>query len=390
MPDHAASAEVIGDRYLTSPSRLRARPYGPLDALDTHAGRAAQVRIVFLPGEWDAGELTDTVARWCAIGEPGVVGVLDFGRHADRWFLVLPPTLGTPVERWRSMRHPSGADAAQLALGFGRLLEAVSAAGFELGRAELADFAVGPGPTPFLEQPLFTSPGAPASIRRRAGGQRMLAALFDAALAEPKPDARLVEWRDAAREEAHGSLGACLNALEGAAAAVRSDTPESEPAGLAGIFDSPLLAVPGRLERLRRAAGPIVLAVAVLAALAALLGAPRARSGAAPPAPARAQLAASHAPAAAPGRRPAPASPRRRAHAKAAPAHRRRHRAEHAVHRSQRPARSQPAAPPTSPTPPAPPSPPAPTPAPNPTPSSGAGGGAVLLPTPGGTVLPAP
>ena len=42
-----SSALVIGGRYLASPAALRARPDGPLDALDTQSGRAAQVRIVF-------------------------------------------------------------------------------------------------------------------------------------------------------------------------------------------------------------------------------------------------------------------------------------------------------------------------------------------------------
>ena len=66
-----STAEVIADRYLTSPVSLRSRPFGPVDALDTHAGRAAQVRIVFLPGDWGHEELSETVARWCGIGPPG-------------------------------------------------------------------------------------------------------------------------------------------------------------------------------------------------------------------------------------------------------------------------------------------------------------------------------
>ena len=76
-----STAEVIADRYLTSPVSLRSRPFGPVDALDTHAGRAAQVRIVLLSGDWDHEQLAETVARWCGIATAGVIGVLDFGDH---------------------------------------------------------------------------------------------------------------------------------------------------------------------------------------------------------------------------------------------------------------------------------------------------------------------
>jgi hypothetical protein len=53
-----SNAEVIADRYLTSPASLRSRPFGPVDALDTHAGRAAQVRIVFASGQWEPEQLS--------------------------------------------------------------------------------------------------------------------------------------------------------------------------------------------------------------------------------------------------------------------------------------------------------------------------------------------
>ena len=47
MADRSHAAEVIADRYLTSPSRLAARPFGPVDALDTHsrAGRPGADRV---------------------------------------------------------------------------------------------------------------------------------------------------------------------------------------------------------------------------------------------------------------------------------------------------------------------------------------------------------
>ena len=41
MADPASSDHVIADRYLTSPSALVSRPYGPVDALDTRSGRGA-------------------------------------------------------------------------------------------------------------------------------------------------------------------------------------------------------------------------------------------------------------------------------------------------------------------------------------------------------------
>ena len=109
------------------------------------------MRIVFLSSEWDHEQLAETVARWCGIGTAGVIGVLDFGDHNGHPFLVLPPSSGMPLERWRAMRRPSAVDAARLALGFGRLIEAVAAAGFATDIAEPSDFGVGPGPTPFLE-----------------------------------------------------------------------------------------------------------------------------------------------------------------------------------------------------------------------------------------------
>src|ERR1700690_3307381 len=107
MADPAPRSHVIADRYLTSPAALAARPFGPVDALDTHSGRGAQVRIVFVAGDRDEADLPDGVARWCGIGCSEVCGVLDFGRHADRWFLVLPPSAGLPVERWRMLRRPT-------------------------------------------------------------------------------------------------------------------------------------------------------------------------------------------------------------------------------------------------------------------------------------------
>src|ERR671937_204057 len=144
MADRAASENIVADRYLASPAGLRGSPSGPIPALDTHSGRASQVRLVFVTGDWDEADLADAVARWCAIGCGEVCGILDFGRHRDHWFLALPPSLGVPVERWRAMRLPAPADAARLALAFGRLADRVAAAGFAQEHALPQDLAVGP------------------------------------------------------------------------------------------------------------------------------------------------------------------------------------------------------------------------------------------------------
>jgi hypothetical protein len=385
VSDRSSSAEVIADRYLTSPSRLRARPFGPVDALDTHAGRASQVRIVFASGEWNEPELAEAVARWCGVGAAGVCGVLDFGRHADRWFLVLPPSLGTPVERWRSMRLPSAADAARLTLSFGRLLESVAAAGFDAGSAVVADFAVGPGPTPFLEQPLLTSPGAAVSITRRAGGQQVLAQLFLAAVADRDLPAGLEEWRTAAAAGAHTSLGGCLDALERAAEAHRAATPDAEPAGLAGIFDGPLTLPPQEpwTAKLRRP-GPLVLVGAAVAGLALAVGGGHFRPAAtATPGPLPAAPTVAH-------RAPAIAFRTAPTASKPPAKHPARH---HGAGVRRRPVRHSPAArhrdpssPGTHASPPASP----PSAASAPARPGGVPPGGVTLPSPGGTVLPAP
>jgi hypothetical protein len=282
MTRSPVDAEVIADRYLTSPIGVRARPYGPVEALDTHSDRAAQVRIVFVPGEWGEGELADAVAGWCGIGCAEITGVLDFGRHGDRWFLVLPPSLGMPVARWRSLRRPTSADAARLVLAFGRLVERVGAAGFPPDTAELADFAVGPGPTPFLERPLLGPPRPHGVAPPDGDGQRTLAALFRTIVdpARSTPPA-LGAWAATAAAAGFGSLAACLDELQRAgsvAQAERGDA-DDEPLGLAGIFDDDVPTVRARRRGLPvavRRMGAVAGAVAAVAAAVMALGAPRA------------------------------------------------------------------------------------------------------------------
>jgi hypothetical protein len=237
MPETVSRSHVIADRYLTSPAALAAQPFGPVDALDTHSGRGAQVRIVFVAGECDEADLAEAVARWCGIGCSEVCGVLDFGRHRDRWFLVLPPSVGLPVERWRMLRRPTAADAARLTLAFGRLTERVAAAGFSPDAAALADVAVGPGPTPFLERPLL-----PAVSRRpvaQGDGQRILAAVYEAALGPADPPAGLYGWGERARAGQFASLSECLDELERSrAGGDGDDMPASDlPPGLGHLFD---------------------------------------------------------------------------------------------------------------------------------------------------------
>src|SRR4051794_37907615 len=235
MVDPATGDHVIADRYLTSPTALALHPYGPVDALDTRSGRGAQVRIVLVDGGWEEAALADAVARWCGIGCSEVCGVLDFGRHGDRWFLVLPPSLGLPVERWRLLRRPAADDAARLALAFGRLAERVAAAGFSPDLAVLADVAVGPGPTPFLERPLLQPPAGATQVT--GDGQRGVAAVMAAALGPLTPPPGLAAWLERARAGAFPGLADCLDELERSGAADDGGDGEARPPGLQHLFD---------------------------------------------------------------------------------------------------------------------------------------------------------
>ena len=152
MSSPATNACMIGDRYLASAAAVASSPCGPVDALDTRSGRAAQVRVLFTGPGWNEEPLAGAVSRWCSLGVSEACGVLDFGAHGDRWFLVVPPSLGMPLERWRMVRRPSALDAACLTLAFGRVLERVARAGFPADGLAMLDLAVGPGPTPFLER----------------------------------------------------------------------------------------------------------------------------------------------------------------------------------------------------------------------------------------------
>jgi hypothetical protein len=387
MPERGtASAEVIADRYLTSPARLRERPFGPVDALDTHAGRAAQVRVLFVPGEWSEDALSEAVARWCAIGADGVTGILDYGRHRDRWYLVVPPSLGIPPQRWRTMRAPTGAEAGRLTLAFGRLLEAVAACGFPAASAEPHDFAVGPGPTAFLEQPLLEPPGTPRPIAERSAGQAVLAALFASVCAESEPAAPLQDWRRAAEAGAHPSLDGCLDALRAAVERAPQEA-VAEPLGLSQIFDGEYMQrrrAPVPLQRLATLLAGLVAALSISLTLLHATGAGAGASATAAPAAVK-PLVPRNAERAAPPVHAAKTPPRTKSKAQAARAHH--HRSirprPHAVHHRSTPARSQAAAPAQRPAmhtagPPPRPSAPAP---------SGSG---TSLPAPGGTVLPPP
>ncbi len=272
MAAAAPPANIVADRYLVSPTALAGNPSGPVDALDTHSGRASQVRLVFLTAGWDEDDLTQAVARWRGIACGEVCGVLDFGRHRGHWYLALPPSLGVPVVRWRAMRLPGPADAARLVLGFGRLVERVAAAGFAPELAGVDDFAVGPGPTPFLERPLLPLPGAVPEAPP-GGGQRVLSRLLDALVARRDIPDELREWAERSSTGGFRSLGECLDELERAGTAAAAAT-GADPPGLSGIFDDDELdameraaaRVPGRWRRIAGAvAGAVILATAGLA-----------------------------------------------------------------------------------------------------------------------------
>ncbi len=384
MADPAPRSHVIADRYLTSPAALAASPYGPVDALDTHSGRGAQVRIVFAGPEWEDAALADAVARWCGIGCSEVCGVLDFGRHGDRWFLVLPPSLGLPVERWRMLRRPTAADAARLTLAFGRLAERVAAAGFSPDAASLADVAVGPGPTPFLERPLLQPPGARAV--GTGEGQRVLAAVCAAALGSLEPPAALGAWADRARAAGFAGLAECLDELErcGVATPSSGGGAADAPPGLEHLFDDgfdldgPAISPP-REPRRPRVIGVSIVIMAIFAVLA-LLG-HGARPGeastthAAAPPVTTAVVPVQTAPSA--RRAPGTATRAKTTARRTGAGHvRRRHRRR----RAQRASASTAVRTVTAPPPPATTS----------TAATGATDGATQLPAPGGTTLPAP
>ena len=334
------------------------------------------MRLVFLTAGWDEGDLTQAVARWRGIACGEVCGVLDFGRHRGHWYLALPPSLGVPVVRWRAMRLPGPADAARLVLGFGRLVERVAAAGFAPELAGVDDFAVGPGPTPFLERPLLPLPGAVPEAPP-GGGQRVLSRLLDALVARRDIPDELREWAERSSTGGFRSLGECLDELERAGTAAAAAT-GADPPGLSGIFDDDELdameraaaRVPGRWRRIAGAvAGAVILATAGLALVDPGASAERAK----PPATVALTTISPPAAPAAHSREPAPAATHhRRRHV--------RHRRPRHRHRPRTPA-AAPTPASTSPTPPASAAPAAP---------AEPSGGPPVLPAPGGTTLPQP
>jgi hypothetical protein len=268
----AQGATVVDGRYLVSSAALTLRPDGPVEALDTRSGRAAQVRLVFVDAAWSEEDLADAVTRWCGLGCSEACGILDFGRHEGRWFLVLPPSLGVPLERWRMMRRPTPAGAAELAAAVGDVLERVAAAGFAPGAAEVRDLAVGPGPTPFLDRPLLGVHGATARGDGQAALARVLAATAGGHLGEP-----FATWEARARSEEFPGLGEAVQALRGAAAAAESADTSGADAELDALFDGRLdpehlLPPPDRLRPLRRAGGAAGIVLALVAVLAVLPG----------------------------------------------------------------------------------------------------------------------
>jgi hypothetical protein len=384
MADSATStALVIAGRYLASPAALRARPEGPIDALDTRSGRTAQVRIVFASDGWDEDDFTDAVTRWCALACSEICGVLDFGEHEGRRFLVVAPSLGMSIERWQATRRPGPADAARLALSFGRLAERIAAAGFPVDACDLGDCAVGPGPTPFLERPLLGSPAVNPILVGSRDGQRTLAAILRAAggagLGPP-----LEEWTARAAAAGYESLADCLDELERCGNEARQAGDDTEVVGLAGLFDDDddehlarLLPPEPRTWPRRVAGGLGALALAVLA-IAAIghraSGTPAPTPMPSPPRPVAAAPVTAPKPS-----HPKPTHPRKRDPAKHHP-HVHRHRHPHGTS----PSRSAQATPPVQPPPSTPP--------PSTPPSTSAGSGAGdPLPDPGGTsMLPAP
>lgn len=390
MTNPATTACMIGDRYLASAASLASNPFGPVDALDTRSGRAAQVRVLFTGSGWDEEALSGAVSRWCSLGMSEACGVLDFGPHGDGWFLVVPPSLGMPLERWRTVRRPAAVDAARLTLAFGRVLERIASAGFPADGVAMLDLAVGPGPTPFVERPLLGDPGGAGDPDPRSG-QRSLAAILTAAHFG-ELDGPLAGWRDRARAEGFDSLAECLDDLEGSAAAAGSAGPAGAlDADLAGLFDEDDL----RLESLipstnnRRGLQRVLGGAGILAVLAAVLAVggllPHGSAAPAPGDPAATQavpvdpatLVAVDPPAHTTPSKHSPVKPKHRPH-------RVRHPRVTTHRRATPPSPASSSGGESTPPPTPPPAPPAQPPAPT-------GGGAVTLPDPGGvTTLPPP
>ncbi len=279
----STGASVIDGRYLASSAGIASRPAGPVEALDTRSGRAAQVRLVFPDGSWREYELAAAVARWCGLGCAEVCGVLDFGPHEDGWFLVLPPSLGVPLDRWRMIRRPTPGGAARLAVAVGGLLERVAAAGFPADALDVRDLAIGPGPTPFLDRPLLGMAGPehpPATSP--ASGQRALARVLRAAagdgMAEP-----LEAWAARAGARGFSTLSDAIDDLRRLAAdadtaGLRPAEPDAELDSLFDFTGDPdlLLPPPDRwrpVRRLAALAGILAVAIAVVALLAGGRGA---------------------------------------------------------------------------------------------------------------------
>ena len=323
-----SNALVIGGRYLASPAVLRARPEGPIDALDTSSGRAAQVRILFASEGWEEDAFAEAVSRWCALASSEICGVLDFGEHEGRRFLVVPPSLGMSVERWQLTRRPGAADAARLTLAFGRLAERIAAAGFPVDACDLGDCAVGPGPTPFIERPLIGSPLVNDVLVGPRDGQRTLAAILRAA-AGGAPAEPLASWLETAARAGFGSLTECLDDLERCGNDVRPGG-EDELLGLDGLFDEDDAAFEARMlgpeprrwpRRLLGGLGAVAAAALVIVAL----GHRGAGSSEQP------QWAAAPRPVAVASAGPAPHRARHHAHAHAPRPHRRSRHHSHAA-----------------------------------------------------------
>ena len=244
MTSPSTTACVIGDRYLASAAVVRAHPLGPVEALDTQSGRAAQVRIVFVPGSWQEEELAEAVSRWCGLGCAEVCGVLDFGRHDDRWYLTVPPSLGMSLERWRAVRRPSAADAARLTLGFGRLVERSPARASGPTRPTCATWRSARGRRPSSSGRCWASP----AIRLRpAAGRRAPARLGASTIAPQELPADLCGL---ARQRPGGRLRDARPSAWTSSSAARARPPAvSRPQdGLAGLFDDDDLPelLPGR------------------------------------------------------------------------------------------------------------------------------------------------
>ena len=213
----ASTAEVIADRYLTSPVSLRSRPFGPVDALDTHAGRAAQVRIVFLP-------VTGAPSGWprrspagAASAPPGssACSTLVTTTATRSWCFLRPGDAARAVARDAPARcgrcRPAGAGVRSADRGGRR------PPGLSPTWPSRLTLVSGRGRPRFSSCRCCGRPDAPVVLRPELDGQVLIARLYRATVSGRGLPPGLDEWVDRAESRGSARLPSASMTLEAAA-----------------------------------------------------------------------------------------------------------------------------------------------------------------------------